>query len=197
MAVYDHNYPDGGPDGSFNVACARFSTLDVFHSDLQQMEIGWQVVPNNDQTCPIDVQHPQLPVFVALKTYGTLTQQQTCLSPTPLVSLPTGGHSMKVVDPAKDGNWVFYLDGDAVATGVTTWTQGWVIANTEQHDIVSDSAYGDFAGLKFVNSSGEQPWNLAEEFIDCSSSYDARKVNGNDDHLQMSRPGGHTSGGCP
>lgn len=82
MAVYDHNYPDGGPDGSFNVACARFSTLDVFHSDLQQMEIGWQVVPNNDQTCPIDVQHPQLPVFVALKTYGTLTQQQTCLSPT-------------------------------------------------------------------------------------------------------------------
>lgn len=104
---------------------------------------------------------------------------------------------MKVVDPAKDGNWVFYLDGDGVATGVTTWTQGWVIANTEQHDIVNDSAYGDFAGLKFVNSSGEQSWNLAEEFIDCSSSYDARKVNGNDDHLQMSRPGGHTSGGCP
>lgn len=72
VSVYTHNYPDYSPNGSLNVTCDRVASLLMLKSDgSRQLEIGWQIVPGNDQICPVDTSHPQWPVFVIIWTNTT------------------------------------------------------------------------------------------------------------------------------
>jgi len=194
LAVFDHNHPDNAPNGGANVACDRVASLIVYNDTGAQMEIGWQIVPNNDQKCHIDTTHPQLPYLMVLATL--VNGMQNCLSGPPVAIDTSIRHSMRAVNPNLDGHWTFYLDGSPVGTGTTSWHAGNVVADTEQHVPLADSAYEDFDGLKYITGTGEQPWDFAQVWLDCSSYYDGGKIGGVDDHIRMSQPGPYVSPSC-
>jgi hypothetical protein len=153
------------------------------------MEIGWHIIPSDSSVCPIDSASPQQPFFLIIKTYGA---GQTCVWTGHPRELETGSHSMKEVNPDADGDWEFYLDGDFLGDGSTTWSNGWTVVNAEHHDCCSDSAHADFDAIKYINDSGAHAWTSSACFVDTSTKYDGAKVNGNPDHIRVTRPSSMT-----
>src|SRR5438034_7908083 len=101
--VWGHNNPDNSPNGATHVGCARVSTLDVYFADNKQMEIGWNIIPDNTGVCAIDTSAPQQPYFTIIRTSPGLVQTCEWDGLAPLQLDPSVTDSMKANDPNKDG----------------------------------------------------------------------------------------------
>jgi hypothetical protein len=184
MSVWDQNNPDNAPNGNGLVGCARVSTLLIFNGINQQMEIGWDIIPDASGPCPIDMNHPQKPVFVIVRT--SQSGGQFCeYDGTPILLDTSVTHSFKETDPNHDGNWKFYLDGSLIGKSPhTMWIDGWVQANGERHTN-GDSAHSKFVGLSFIDGSGQHAWNNSILWADCDTYYDGGLISSQSDQVLM------------
>ncbi|MFL5797805.1 MAG: hypothetical protein ACJ77A_07710 [Actinomycetota bacterium] len=153
---------NGVKTGSGGNQCDHVVTLDMFHDDFNQAEIGWRVAPgaNTELTCDYPASETS-PRFLANFTVGGT---QHCVLDSPNL---TADHfyGMKLAHGGDD-LWHYYRDSGSgwvdLADVQLTYGFAYPATNGERHGS-NDSAWALFDGLEYKTTDGTfHPWTIAD-----------------------------------